>query len=251
MANKFVYGIGKLILSDFADPTKKIGETNLQKFIVESSYSEEPVNAGNKMFPLISFKKEPNLKLSFENAVFTPELAKYLDGASIKTGTAVLPDLVEVAIPDDGELVLERAPIANSISIEGFEVATAETPTKGQFKVETPEKKIVFNKADAGKVVTVFYEFNSNAKTVEHSVSQDSLSTPFRATYIFDIVGEDNKVVQHGTIIIYKAQCTTGTKFDTSHLTPMVQSFEAEGRDPNRADKKLWSVYYEDVETII
>ena len=239
-----LYGIGKAIIQDYADPTKIISFHDMQDLSVESSFSKEDITGGNKTFPIASFKKDQALKVSATNATFSKDLLKYTDGADVTTGAVQLPTVLEVSIPDDGAIKLgddAPTPIAGTVVIEGFE--SAEDATAGKFKVDASTKTITFDKSDKGKVVNVYYEYNSGAKTVEYSVGELSMNKPFKFTYIFDIYDENSQPVSKGTLIVYKTQCSSGFSIDPKHQTPVAPKFEAEAKDAQRADKKLWSLF--------
>lgn len=243
-----LYGIGKAIIQDFADPTKIISFHDMQDLTVESSFSKEDVTGGNKTFPIASFKKDQALKVSATNATFSKDLLKYTDGADVTTGAVVLPTVLEVSIPDTGVVTLGEdapTPIAKSVVIEGFEsTESAEASVSaGKFKVDTSGKTITFDASDKGKVVNIYYEYNSGAKTVEYSVGELSMNKPFKFTYIFDIYDENSQPVSKGTLIVYKTQCSSGFSIDPKHQTPVAPKFEAEAKDAQRADKKLWSLF--------
>ena len=44
-------------------------------------------------------------------------------------------------------------------------------------------------------------------------------------------------------LIVYKTQCSSGFSIDPKHQTPVAPKFEAEAKDAQRADKKLWSLF--------
>lgn len=243
--SKILYGVGRLILQDFYDDSKVFGYTDLQKLSVESTYSLEPITGGNRMFPMASFPKDKSVKISAENATFNPEFIEYLDGATVSKGSVVLTDIIEVAIPDDGVITLDVAPV--NVYVEGFKPATAAEPTKGEFKVTEADKQVKFAVADKGTVVKVVYDYNSGAETVSYAVTEKSISKPFKAIYVMDVYDEDSVLKAKHIVKIFKAQCTSGTKFDCSHQTPVAQTFEAEARDPKRADKQLFVEYYEEI----
>ena len=244
MAKHIIHGVGKLILRDFRQPKTVIGFTDLQDVSVESTSSKDDITGGNKMFPIASFKKDQALKLSATNASFNEEMLPYLDGADKTTAAVTMTGALEVRIPDTKIISLDNTPIDGSIVINGFteETGTGEL-TKGKFKYTTATKDINFATDDIGTAVTIVYEYMSTAKTNEYSVGQKSMSKPFIAEYIFPIYDEDTQPVADAMIKIYKAQCTSGFSIDPKHQSAVAPKFEAEAKDAQRVDGKMWSLF--------
>ena len=237
MAKHIIHGIGRLILKDFVDPTKIIAYSDLQNFSLESNYTADDITGGNKIAPIASFKQDQTVDCSATNATFDEGIIAYTDGATLKTGSKVLTDFIEVAIPEDGIVTLPTVP--TSVSVADFESAES-APTAGQYQVATDSKTVTFAKDDAGKVVVIVYSFNSTAEAVEYGVTQVSMPKPFIAEYVFDIYNEDAQITHRGYITVFKAQCTSGLKLDLAHRTAFAPEFAFSARDPKRQDGKLW-----------
>ena len=233
MAKMIIHGIGRLILKDFVDPSKVISYSDLQNFSVESTFSSDDITGGNKLFPIASFKKEQALNCSATNATFEAGIIPYLDGGALSTGPVALSDFIEVAIPEDGIVNLPEA--ATNVTINGF---TAGEAAEGSYKLEG--KTVTFAAADAGKTVVIVYDYNTSPEAMQYSVTQKSLNKPFKAIYNFDISDEDTQVTHKGSIVVYKAQCTSGLKLDLAHQTAFAPEFSFSARDAKRQDGKLW-----------
>lgn len=246
MAKQIIYGIGKAVLRDFRNPTKIIGFSDLQNLTVESTSSMEDITGGNKMFPIASFKKDTAINVSATNACFDAGMMEYMEGATVTTGAKTMTGFLEVAIPTDGVINLDQTPVVGSVAVQGMTLGSGSAPTAGQFTVA--EKKLTFNTDDAGKVVIIVYEYTSSEKATEYSMTQMSLAKPFIFDYIFDIYDEDSQVSHKGMIKIYKAQCSSGFKIDAQHQSPFAPAFEASAKDPQRMDKKMWSLFIDGVE---
>lgn len=240
MAVQIIHGIGKAVLRDFRDPSKIISMTNMQDLSLESGFSTDDITGGNKMFPIASFKQEQTLNGSVTNATFDEGLLEYLDGADVTTGTAVLSDIMEVAIPDNLKIELENTP--TNVYVKGFE--KAETAVEGKFAVA--ETTVTFAEADKGKVIELVYDYESTTAT-EYSVTQTSMSKPFAFDYIFPIYDEDTQITHKGLIKIYKAQCTSGFSINPQHRTAFAPKFEFGARDAKRVDGKMWSLFIDGV----
>lgn len=240
MAVQIIHGIGKAVLRDFRDPSKIISMTNMQDLSLESGFSTDDITGGNKMFPIASFKQEQTLNGSVTNATFDEGLLEYLDGADVTTGTAVLSDIMEVAIPDNLKIELENTP--TNVYVKGFEKADA--AAEGKFAVA--ETTVTFAEADKGKVVELVYDYESTTAT-EYSVTQTSMSKPFAFDYIFPIYDEDTQITHKGLIKIYKAQCTSGFSINPQHRTAFAPKFEFGARDAKRVDGKMWSLFIDGV----
>lgn len=248
MAKHIIYGIGKMVLRDFRNPKTIIGFADLQDLSVESSFGKEDVTGGNKMFPIASFKKDQALKLSATNATFNQEMLTYMDGADKTVGAKTMTGFLEVRVPEGLTVTLPKTPIADSIVINGFTPVVTGTPTAKKFKADVLTKEIDFNVADVGKSIIIVYEYTGSATTAEYSVGQKSMAKPFSAEYIFDIYDDDSQVVAEAMIKIYKAQCSSGFSLDTKHQGPHTPKFEAEAKDAQRIDGKLWSFFIDGVE---
>lgn len=247
MAKHIIHGIGKLVLRDFREPKKVIGFTDLQDLGVESSSSKDDITGGNKVFPIASFKKDQALKLSGTNAIFNHEMLEYLDGATKATGAVTMTDVLELRIPETKSITLSNVPIAGSVIINGFTSSETE-PAKDKFKIVAASKELTFATENIGDAITIIYEYTSTATTTEYSITQKSMPKPFIAEYIFPIYDEDTQIVANAMIRIYKAQCTSGFSIDPKHQTPVAPKFEAEAKDAQRMDGKLWSLFIDGVE---
>lgn len=244
MAKQIIYGIGKAILRDYKNRKSVIGFADLQDLSVESSMSKEDITGGNKMFPIASFKTDQALTVSATSATFNPEMVEYLDGADVTTGAVARTGFKEVAIPEDGKVELEKSPVTGSIVVNGYTLAEGSATGK-QYTVE--DKTITFATGNSGDVVVIIYEYNSTENNTEYSVTQKSIAKPFEFSYIFDIYDEDSQISHEAEIRIYKAQSTSGFSIDAQHRSPFAPKFEAEAKDAQRADGKLWSLFIDGV----
>ena len=235
MAKQIIHGIGRLILKDFKEPSKIIAFSDLQNFSVQSNFSSDDITGGNKLFPIASFKQEQTLECSATNATFDAGIIPYLDGGNLTTGTVKLTDFIEVAIPENGVITLPETPTA--VTVPGFEAGEG---TTGTYKLAETEKTVTFATEDAGKVVTIVYDYNSSASATQYGITQKSMNKPFVAIYNFDIYDEDTQITHKGSITVYKAQCTSGLQLDLAHQTAFAPQFTFQARDAKRQDGKLW-----------
>lgn len=233
---QILHGVGRLILKDFADPSKVIAYSNLQQFTLESTFSADDITGGNKMFPIASFKTEQALNCTARDATFDAGIIPYLDGGEASTGAVTLTDFVEVAVPSTKTVTLPVETPTN-VTVSGMTKAEGE-PTSGQFKVQT--NTVTFAQDDVGKTVTILYEYQSTATATQYGITQKSMSKPFVAIYNFDIYDEDTQITHKGSITVYKAQCTSGLNLDMSHQTAFAPEFSFSARDAKREDGKLW-----------
>lgn len=240
---QIIHGIGKLILRDFVKPSVIIGFTDLQDATFESSYTTDDITGGNKLFPIASFKQEETCNFSATNATFDHRMLTYLNGAEASTGQQLMCDILEVTIPANKEITLDNTPVGDPI-VDGFTKGDS-TASQGQFVVS--EQKLTFADEDIGKVVTIFYEYNSGETAVEYAVKQTSLTKPFSLDYRFPIYDEDTQIVAYGLIKIFKAQCTSGFSINPQHQTAFAPQFECSARDPKRQDGKLWTFLIDEV----
>lgn len=243
MAKQIIHGIGKAILRDYVDPKVIIGFTDLQDATFESSYTTDDITGGNRLFPIASFKQEETCTFSATNATFDHRMLAYLNGAEATTGAQLMCDILEVTIPASKSITLDNAPVGDPI-IEGFTKGDS-TATQGQFVVS--ESNLTFADEDVGKVVTIFYEYNSGATAVEYAVKQTSLTKPFSLDYKFPIYNEDTQIVAYGLIKIFKAQCSSGFSINPQHQTAFAPQFECSAKDAQRQDGKLWTFVFDDI----
>lgn len=245
MAKVILHGVGRLILKDFADPTKFIAYSNLQQFTLESTFSADDITGGNKMFPIASFKTECALNCTARDAMFDSGIFPYLDGGEASTGAVTMTDFVEVTIPANGEVTLSVETPTN-VTVSGMTKADSGASLQtGQFFPESNTVK--FATADAGKAVVIVYEYQSGANASNYGVTEKSMSKPFTAIYNFDVYDEDTQIVGHGSITVFKAQCTSGLNIDMSHQTAFAPEFSFSARDAKRADGKLWDFTFDEV----
>lgn len=242
MPKQIIHGIGKGIFKSFKDPSKIITMTDMQDLTIESTSSSDDITGGNKLFPIASFKTDQSLTISGTNATFDLDMLPFLEGTKAVVGTKTLTDFLEVAIPEDGVITIDDTPIEGTVTVatKGFAVSASGEPAAGQYKVEA--KTVTFNTADAGKVVTIVYDFKSTAEAVSHSVDETTKPEPFVFDYIFPIYDEDTQITHKGYFKVFKAQCTSGLSINVQHQAAFAPTFEASARDAKRADKKLWDL---------
>lgn len=247
MGNKkqIIYGIGRAVLRDFTDKTKIIDYTDLQDASFESSYSKEDITGGNKLFPIASFKKDTAVKVSATNATFHPEMIEYMDGATTTVGAAQMMDIKEVLIPANGVVTLDYKPVDGTVLVKGFKADT--TPAAGKFVVAPASKTVTFATADAGKSTVILYEYMGSTSTTNYSITQASMSKPFEFDYLFDIYDDNSQITHKGLIKVYKMQTTSGFSIDPKHQSAVAPKFEAEAKDPLRADGHLWDFFIDGV----
>ena len=248
MENKkqIIYGIGRAVLRDFTDKTKIIDYTDLQDASFESSYSKEDITGGNKLFPIASFKKDTAVKVSATNATFHPEMIEYMDGATTTVGAAKMMDIKEVLIPADCVITLDYKPVDGTVLIKGFK-STESGPAAGEFVVAPESKTVTFATADAGKSIVILYEYMGSTSTTNYSITQASMSKPFEFDYLFDIYDDNSQITHKGLIKVYKMQTTSGFSIDPKHQSAVAPKFEAEAKDPLRADGHLWDFFIDGV----
>lgn len=248
MENKkqIIYGIGRAVLRDFTNKKKIIDYTDLQDASFESSYSKEDITGGNKLFPIASFKKDTAVKVSATNATFHPEMIEYMDGATTTVGAAQMMDIKEVLIPANGVVTLDYKPVDGTVLVNGFE-STATAPAAGKFVVASASKTVTFATADANKSIVILYEYMGSTSTTNYSITQASMSKPFEFDYLFDIYDDNSQITHKGLIKVYKMQTTSGFSIDPKHQSAVAPKFEAEAKDPLRADGHLWDFFIDGV----
>ena len=242
---QIIYGIGKAVLKDFTDNTKVIDYTDLQDLSFESSFSKDDITGGNKLFPIASFKKDTAVKVSATNATFHPEMIKYMDGATETVGSAKMVGIQEVLIPANGVVTLEHKPVAGSVVVNGYK--SSETLAAGKFKVTTDSKTVSFDISDAGASVVIVYDYMGSPTAIDYTVTQSSMSKPFEFNYIFDIYDDNSQVTHKALIKVYKMQTSSGFSIDPKHQAAVAPKFEAEAKDPLRADGRLWDFFIDGV----
>lgn len=243
---QIIYGTSHIALIDFANNSKLIAMTDMQDLEISTSVDFEDITGGNKIFPIASFPTNKGITVSGTNATFKGAMMEYLEGSDAKIGSIEFPVVKELAIPANGELVLDETPVEGSVLVEGFTLAT-ETPTTGQYMMATDTKTITFATEDAGKVVGIRYNYMSSESAVEYAITPKTMVKPFRFEAVFDIYDEDTQITHKGAIIVYKMQCTSGFQYSGSHQTAFAPQFEASAKDPQRNDGKMWSLLIDGV----
>lgn len=237
---QILYGVGKSILRDFKDETKIIALSKLKNVSIEATASDEKIFGGDSPYPIASFPKEKSITVSAENATFDMKLLNATQGANMVTGAVKFEEVIEVIIPADGQVNLEFEPIANSVVIEGFTKGET-TPTAGQFVVDSVDTSLLkFHAGDAGKEVTIIYQRNSGATTNTMSIYKETLAKPFKFIHRIPVYDEDNAIVGHAQLVVYKAKSNNQFSFGLQPQTAFAPKIDLEALDPKRPDGKLW-----------
>lgn len=241
MANEIIYGVGRTALRDFVDKTKVVALSKLKNVNVEMTSNEEPLFGGDSPYAFATFPKDKSIKASAENATFSIELMNTTQGATITTGAVNMTEIRTIIIPADGEVVLDPAPIADSVSVSGYTEGTAGSLTTGQFAMDTVETDTIdFAIADAGKEVDIIYQYAGSATAKTMSITKDSLAKPVEFTHIVDIFNDNNVKVAVGMLVIYKAKANNSWNFNLEPQKAFAPKVEFEALDPKRPDGKLW-----------
>jgi hypothetical protein len=239
--NKILYGVGNAVLRDFSDTTKIVAFTKLKDLSIETSANEEKVFGGDNPYALASFPKDKAIKVSAENAAFDMAMLNVTQGAAISTGKVIMTEIIDVVVPDNGELLLDFTPIDNSVILNGFtKVDESSTPATGQYKVDDTNKKLIFAVDDVGKEVSGLYERESSINAETLSVMKDTLAKPFKFIHRIPIYDTNNAIVAHGQLVIFKCKANNSFKFALKPQTAFAPKILLEAQDPMRADKKLW-----------
>lgn len=242
---QIIWGIGKGILTDFSDATKIIAFANMQDLSVSSTANEEDIVGGNKSFPIASFPTDKEITISVTNSDFDTSMLEYSDGATFTTPSSA-PNMkyyYEFLIPVGGEVTLPKTPVTDSVKVIGFAVVPTTLAT-GKFTISGTA--LAFFPADAGKLARVQFEYAPTTLTVDYyEMFETSVAKPFAFTYLFPVYNTANAIVANGQLDIYKAKMTSGSNFEWSHRTASAPTFEAKALDPQRPDKKLWDIKYE------
>lgn len=245
--NEILYGVGRSVIEPFSGTGDIIASGELKDANVSSSYSMEDVTGGNKMFPLASFLKDKTMKISATNAKFSITLIQYQDGVTKAATANAITDVLTFRIPSTS-FKLPKLAIAGSVSINGFTVVETAPAVAGTYQVTTAtDTTITVMATDVGKLIDVKYSFLSGANAKTYEAFQTSMQKPFKFTYIFDVYDDSNNKVYIANLVIYKAISTSGFTLDFAHQTASTQKFEAEARDPQRLDGKLWDITFDPI----
>ena len=237
---QILYGVGKSILRDFKDETKVIALSKLKNVSIEATASDEKIYGGDSPYPIASFPKEKSITVSAENAVFDMKLLNATQGANMVAGAVKFDEVIEIIIPADGQVNLDFEPIDGSLIVDGF-TAGVTTPTAGQFVIDGTDASLVkFAVDDAGKEVTIIYQRNSGATTNTMSIYKETLAKPFKFIHRIPVYDEDNAVVGHAQLIVYKAKSNNQFSFGLQPQTAFAPKVDFEALDPKRPDGKLW-----------
>ena len=169
-----------------------------------------------------------------------------MDGAATQVGAPQMMDIKEVLIPANGVVTLDYKPVNGTVLVKGFE-STETTPAAGKFVVASASKTVTFATADANKSIVILYEYMGSTSTTNYSITQASMSKPFEFDYLFDIYDDNSQITHKGLIKVYKMQTTSGFSIDPKHQSAVAPKFEAEAKDPLRADGHLWDFFIDGV----
>lgn len=238
---QILYGVGKSVLRDFADPTQIVAMSNLKDVTVNFGGDEDEVTGGDSPYPITTFPKGKTITITATNALFSMKFMNVTQGASVATGVVSMTEFIEGVVPSNGLVDLDYAPTTDSVVITGFEeVETSVGVVAGKFFVDTVGKQIEFAVADAGKDINGVYDRPSSATAETISIMQDTISKPFSFTHRIPVYDDNSQIVGQGQLVVFKAKAKGAFEFNLQPQTAYAPKIELSALDPRRTDGKLW-----------
>lgn len=246
---QILYGVGKSVLQDFADPTSIVALSKLKDLTVNFSGEEEPVTGGDSPYPIAYFPKNKEITVTATNSLFSMKTVNVTQGANITIGAVSMTEFIEGTIPADGILSLgDNTPVVSTTIIDGYtEVSDALSLETGKFFVDISGKAVKFDEVDAGKEIEGVYKRTSAATAQTITVYKETLAKPFIFTHRIPVYDDNNAIVAQGQLIIYKAKANNNFEFGLAPQTAFAPKLELKAVDARRADGKLWDFTMEEV----
>jgi hypothetical protein len=210
------------------------------------NYTE--INAGWSLYPVAYLPGQSTFEMSITSGKFEADLFVMANATNFEENKAYQMPITEVLTLDGmNEVDLAKTPISGSVSIAGLE-ETAQTPSKGKFKVDTSGEvvKIQFFAGDVENEVTVSYFYAVEAQ--EANIDNRS-SARGEAIMKYPVYGSgenctDSSIIGYVLVRVYNARVTQAPGFDASYKTANTFGFTLAAMDAKRPDEATYSIAF-------
>ena len=210
------------------------------------NYTE--INAGWSLYPVAYLPGQSTFEMSITSGKFEADLFVMANATEFSKNDAYQMPITEyLTIDGQNEVDLAKTPITGSVSIAGLE-ETAQTPTKGKFKVDTTGEvaKIQFFAGDVENDVQVSYYYAVEAQ--EANIDNRS-SARGEAVMKYPVYGSgenctDSSIIGYVLVRVYNARVTQAPGFDASYKTANTFGFTLAAMDAKRPDEATYSIAF-------
>ena len=203
----------------------------------------EDVTGGRGLFPKRQFQTGRTAAVEITDCEMDFRYARLTTGEPIQKGSQVVTAFgsdYRFNIPSTApyEIELEDEPIADTMTVRYIDTGTVVAP--GSANGPTLEgKKLTFQEEDAGKLIELFYSFNSGEDTLTVSQKVDSLPKTVQVIHKQPTFDNDNNITGYQYIIFFKMQPSAAFQEDYEERAAYTPQMTFNLVDPQRADKKV------------
>jgi len=208
--------------------------------------TEEKVTGGRSIFPKRKYLTDRSITFELEDCEMDFRYLSITQGEAIVVGATTAyafgEDYQYTIDATTGKVTLPTTPLTDTLVVQFLDdgtLCTEATTPAGTGEYSLSGKELTFTNTDKGKDIKVSYQFTtgSTAKTV--STKTDSLPKTVKLVHKQPMFDQDNAVVGHQFIEIYKAQPSGGFEEAYQEKAAFAPKLSFEVLDPKRVDKKM------------
>ena len=219
------------------------------------------ITGGTGSFPLAYIDTDSSLEFTFECAEFNLDIFEMANGVSIDEGDFGSYESGRYAVETGNKITLPFEVKANSIKIRGLvedstaaagKFATAITPSTASVEGKTV---ITFHNTDAsvGDTIRVVYQRRivSGARVPVLTTSTTAKGSLYANWNIYSDGADCKDATVRGILhlVIYRVRVTALPGFNSSYKTAGTNSLTFAAMDARRADKKMFDLIYEPLDS--
>jgi hypothetical protein len=208
------------------------------------------INGGTSAYPIQEIDTKSNIEIKLTDTEFSLDTFKMTSGGTIATGAMEYEIFgYSHVIGSTGEVIIPKAVVAGSVSVNDYVETTSATPATGEFKVTIAAgtTTLLFPVADADKTVYPAYKISVTegtsltVKTTDvPSSGQITLEFPVYA----DPESDSSDIIGYTQILIYKGKIKKESKIGGAYKSASTFDITIKGLDSKRQDGAMWKATF-------
>ncbi|AWV35154.1 MULTISPECIES: hypothetical protein [Paenibacillus] len=230
------------------DPVAYFERLNKMTFTIDAK--QQRVYGGTSKYAFHLTEQDAESSVQLENAVLDLNQLVAATGATITTGSTVIPKVEKLLVATGGTFTFskgaslvagtDRLVIATKgLTNSGMQLTrVASAPTALQYSITSSGVVTLGDATLAGKDIRAFYDYTATGGTAA-SVKTDTKNKPYKFVAYGKAFDDETNESFECTIIIYKSQMLGSFSIDQQRKSATANSLELAVLDANRSDKKV------------
>lgn len=245
----YLDGPGETLITDSAfdpgspDVNKILCVVTCKTASFTGDVTEEKVTGGRSIFPKRKYLTDRSIQFQLQDCEMDFRYLSITQGEEIVVGASTayaFGEDYQFTIAEN-KVTLPETPNAGTLVIQYLDTGAlmTESPTPGAGKYSIVAKELTFNASDNAKDIKVSYQYTTGVDTKTVSTKTDSIPKTVKLVHKQICFDQDNHVIGHQFIEIYKAQPSGAFEEAYAEKTAFAPQLTFEVLDPKRVDKKM------------